>query len=101
MASVAAAQYLRMSTEHQQYSLVNQATTIQRYAEAHGFSVVQTYRVGREQSPRSQESGICGLLPSGAATRKGDEPVTRFVEEPRLLHPDRVLWIDRGIGPQY
>ncbi len=27
-----AAQYLRMSTEHQQYSLQNQAAAIQRYA---------------------------------------------------------------------
>jgi DNA invertase Pin-like site-specific DNA recombinase len=27
------AQYLRMSTEHQQYSLENQSAAIQRYAE--------------------------------------------------------------------
>jgi len=30
---VPAAQYLRMSTEHQQYSLSNQSAAIQRYAE--------------------------------------------------------------------
>lgn len=40
---VPAAQYLRMSTEHQQYSLENQAVSIQRYANSHGFDVVQTY----------------------------------------------------------
>src|SRR5216684_3436864 len=40
------AQYLRMSTEHQQYSLDGQRTAIQTYAEAHGFSVVQTYTDG-------------------------------------------------------
>jgi DNA invertase Pin-like site-specific DNA recombinase len=40
---VPAAQYLRMSTEHQQYSLENQSTTIQGYAESHEFEVVQTY----------------------------------------------------------
>jgi len=40
---VPAAQYLRMSTEHQQYSLENQATAIQAYAESHGFEVVRTY----------------------------------------------------------
>ena len=34
------AQYLRMSTEHQQYSLDNQRIAIQTYADAHGFSVV-------------------------------------------------------------
>ena len=40
---VPAAQYLRMSTEHQQYSLENQSTAIQRYAESQGFEVVRTY----------------------------------------------------------
>lgn len=38
-----AAQYLRMSTEHQQYSLQNQAAVIQQYAELKGFAVIQTY----------------------------------------------------------
>jgi DNA invertase Pin-like site-specific DNA recombinase len=40
---VSAAQYLRMSTEHQQYSLENQSTAILKYAESHGFQVVRTY----------------------------------------------------------
>ena len=40
---VPAAQYLRMSTEHQQYSLENQSATILNYAESHGFEVVRTY----------------------------------------------------------
>ena len=41
---VVAAQYLRMSTEHQQYSLDNQEAAIRAYASEHGFSVVTTYR---------------------------------------------------------
>jgi DNA invertase Pin-like site-specific DNA recombinase len=41
--AVAVAQYLRMSTEHQQYSLENQSTAIQRYAEGHHFEVIRTY----------------------------------------------------------
>ncbi|MFZ0738425.1 MAG: recombinase family protein [Candidatus Acidiferrales bacterium] len=41
--TIPAAQYLRMSTEHQQYSLENQAAAIQRYAETNGFTVIQTY----------------------------------------------------------
>jgi len=40
---VPAAQYLRMSTEHQQYSLENQSTAIQKYAESHSFEIVRTY----------------------------------------------------------
>jgi DNA invertase Pin-like site-specific DNA recombinase len=40
---IPAAQYLRMSTEHQQYSLENQSVAIRRYADAHGFQIVQAY----------------------------------------------------------
>ena len=40
---VPAAQYLRMSTEHQQYSLENQAAAIRAYASLHTFEIVQTY----------------------------------------------------------
>ena len=38
-----AAQYLRMSTDHQQYSLDNQSDAIARYANENGFAVVRTY----------------------------------------------------------
>lgn len=41
---ISAAQYLRMSTEHQQYSLDNQSAAIREYASAHGFEIIQTYR---------------------------------------------------------
>jgi DNA invertase Pin-like site-specific DNA recombinase len=40
---IPAAQYLRMSTGHQQYSLQNQSAAIQKYAESKGFEVVCTY----------------------------------------------------------
>jgi len=40
---VPAAQYLRMSTEHQQYLLENQSTAIREHVESHGFEVVVTY----------------------------------------------------------
>lgn len=40
---IPAAQYLRMSTEHQKYSLENQSAATQRYAEARGFQIVSTY----------------------------------------------------------
>src|SRR5262245_5193010 len=38
-----AAEYVRMSTEHQQYSTDNQTATIRRYAEQRGFRIVRTY----------------------------------------------------------
>jgi DNA invertase Pin-like site-specific DNA recombinase len=40
---IPAAQYVRMSTERQQYSLENQSAAIQKYAEANGFAVVRSY----------------------------------------------------------
>ncbi len=41
--SVRAAQYVRMSTEHQQYSTENQADAIRTYAERRGIEIVRTY----------------------------------------------------------
>lgn len=38
-----AAEYVRMSTEHQQYSTENQAAKIREYAEHRGISIVRTY----------------------------------------------------------
>lgn len=38
-----AAEYVRMSTEHQKYSTENQSDAIQRYAELHDMEVVKTY----------------------------------------------------------
>lgn len=38
-----AAQYVRMSTEHQQYSTLNQEDIIRDYAEKRGFEIVRTY----------------------------------------------------------
>lgn len=42
-ASVPAAQYLHVPTDHQRYSLDNQGDFIQRYAASQGFSIIQTY----------------------------------------------------------
>jgi DNA invertase Pin-like site-specific DNA recombinase len=40
---VRAAEYVRMSTEHQQYSTENQHAAIQRYADEHGMMIVRTF----------------------------------------------------------
>jgi DNA invertase Pin-like site-specific DNA recombinase len=47
-ASIPVAEYVRMSSEHQQYS-IDRHSKIQGYADARGFSVVKTYTDG----PRS------------------------------------------------
>lgn len=38
-----AAEYVRMSTEHQQYSTQNQADKIREYAERRGIRIIRTY----------------------------------------------------------
>lgn len=40
---IPAAQYVRMSDDGQQYSIDNQKAAIKKYAESHGFLIVQTY----------------------------------------------------------
>jgi DNA invertase Pin-like site-specific DNA recombinase len=40
---IRAAEYVRMSTEHQQYSTENQADKIRDYARIHGIDIVHTY----------------------------------------------------------
>jgi DNA invertase Pin-like site-specific DNA recombinase len=60
---VPAAQYLRMSTEHQQYSPENQAAAIERYAKLNGFEVVQTYLdAGRSGLMLKHREGLARLL---------------------------------------
>ena len=60
---VPAAQYLRMSTEHQQYSLENQSTAIQKYAESRGFVVVRTYSdAGKSGIGLKHRAGLRQLL---------------------------------------
>src|SRR6202167_503742 len=68
---IPAAQYLRMSTERQQYSLQNQSIAVQCYSDAQGFEIVQTYsdaaksglvlanRLGLRQLLQDVVSGKC------------------------------------------
>jgi DNA invertase Pin-like site-specific DNA recombinase len=58
-----AAQYLRMSSEHQSYSLRNQAHAIEQYASAHGFRIVRTYLdAGKSGLTFSRRRGLQALL---------------------------------------
>lgn len=67
-----AAQYVRMSTEHQQYSIGNQQTAIARYAERHGFEIVQTYSdQARSGIDLAHRPGLRQLL-QDVVTAQGD-----------------------------
>lgn len=58
-----AAQYLRMSTEHQQYSSVNQSDAIAKYAGLHDMEIVRTYADhGRSGLNLTGRAGLRALL---------------------------------------
>lgn len=58
-----AAQYLRMSTEHQRYSLDNQSSAIKHYADANGFAIEHTYvDAARSGIVLKRRSGLKQLL---------------------------------------
>ncbi len=40
---ILAAQYVRMSTDHQQYSTLNQSDKIQEYADKYDIKIIKTY----------------------------------------------------------
>lgn len=67
-----AAQYVRMSTEHQQYSTDNQKDAIRRYAEASDYEIVATYedpgRSGLNIEGRPALQQLLRDVESGAAT---------------------------------
>jgi DNA invertase Pin-like site-specific DNA recombinase len=79
-----AAQYLRMSTEHQQYSTENQGDRIRDYAERHDIEIVRTYA----------DEGKSGLSIGGreGLRRLLDDVRTRKVDFELILVYDVSRW---------
>jgi DNA invertase Pin-like site-specific DNA recombinase len=71
---VPAAQYVRMSTEDQQYSIANQEAAIQTYARSHGYVVASTYadagKSGVEIKHRKELRRLLSDVMSGRAEYK-------------------------------
>lgn len=58
-----AAQYVRMSTEHQKYSTENQAAAVKRYADERGYIIVKTYSDAGKSGLRLQgRAGLTQLI---------------------------------------
>jgi DNA invertase Pin-like site-specific DNA recombinase len=58
-----AAQYLRMSTEHQQYSIANQSAVIALYAAAHGSGIIRSFvDEGKSGTTIKKRQGLQELL---------------------------------------
>src|SRR6476661_10069611 len=59
----AAAEYVRMSTDQQQYSLDNQREAIKEFADAQGFNIVRSYAdPGRSGLTLKSRPGLQSLL---------------------------------------
>jgi DNA invertase Pin-like site-specific DNA recombinase len=58
-----AAQYVRMSTDYQQYSIENQAVVIATYAQLHKLTIIRTYRDEGESGLRIENrAGLTELI---------------------------------------
>ncbi len=68
---IPAAQYVRMSTDHQRYSTENQRDAIRKYATQHGLEIVQTYA----------DEGKSGLSLDGRNALK------QLIQDVQLPHP--------------
>jgi|HubBroStandDraft_1064217.scaffolds.fasta_scaffold13600_2 DNA invertase Pin-like site-specific DNA recombinase len=63
LANIPVAQYVRMSTEDQQFSIANQSAKIQEYAARQGFSICRTYSdAGRSGVVMKHRKGLSDLL---------------------------------------
>src|ERR1700758_1936181 len=66
-----AAQYLRMSTDHQQYSILNQSAAIALYAAAHNLGIVRSFvdegKSGTTIKRREGLQDLLGVVESGVA----------------------------------
>lgn len=69
--SVSAAQYVRMSTDHQRYSIQNQAAAIASYAATHNLTIVRTFADRGESGLQLKSRGalveLLELVGSGQA----------------------------------
>jgi DNA invertase Pin-like site-specific DNA recombinase len=73
---VSVAQYLRMSTEHQQNSTANQSIAILHYAQQHNMEVVRTYADhGKSGLSLSARSGLKQLLADAMVPNAGFEAI--------------------------
>ncbi len=62
-AEMRAAQYVRMSTDYQRYSIENQAAVIAAYAQLHGLQIARTYRdEGQSGLKLKNRAGLIQLL---------------------------------------
>jgi hypothetical protein len=88
-----AAQYVRMSTEHQRYSTQNQAAAIAVYAAQHDLVIVRTYAMKAGVALRATDLGRrCAPTRAGnrrVGSRRGDANRPRYFVPPETGAPKK------------
>ncbi|MER9159071.1 recombinase family protein [Mesorhizobium sp. M0778] len=106
---ICAAQYIRMSTEHQRYSLENQAVAIAEYAERRGYTIVQTYEdAGKSGLSIRGRDGLKQLLADVVTGQKTFSAILvldvsrwgRFPDTDQSAHYE-FLCRDAGVAVEY
>ena len=105
----AVAAYVRMSTEHQKYSTVNQIAEIEGYAEAHGMDVVRHYiDAGKSGLQVAGRAGIQQLIDDVTAGRADYETILVYDVSRwgRFQNPDEAAYFEQqcardGIHVEY
>ena len=88
-----AAQYVRMSTEHQQYSTHNQADKIQEYADRRNIQIVRTYAdEGKSWSPIRSTLGVSQLVHFGARAAKVDGNLVDLLRKRERAMPTEAMF---------
>jgi len=104
-----AAQYLRMSTEHQRYSLDNQATAILAYARRARYQIVRTYAdAGVSGLTLKRRPGLQALLADAVGGDPGYEVILVYDVSRwgRFQNPDQsahyeYLCVQAGVRVEY
>ena len=95
--AVRAAEYVRMSTEHQKYSTDNQSAVIRKYAEKRGFEIVRTYADEGKSGLKLDGRDALKLLLSDIESRAADYSVVLVYDVSRwgrFQDPDEAAAIE-------
>lgn len=91
-----AAEYVRMSTEHQKYSTDNQASEIRAYAARRGFEIVRTYAdEGKSGLSVDGRVSLQALLASYVPTRSSASTLTTTIATSKSIGRS-VVFIQRS-----
>ena len=89
---IPAAQYVRMSTDHQRYSTENQSDAIRRYAAARGIEIVRTYADEGKSGLRLAGRDALARLIADVTSGRADFTTILVYQPPRDVRDLATRW---------